>query len=45
MDIGGLMGDLEDAVGAKVDLLCEDNMHKKPRLMEEVLRDRKLVFG
>ncbi|MDR0334298.1 MAG: type II toxin-antitoxin system RelB/DinJ family antitoxin [Methanomassiliicoccaceae archaeon] len=45
MDIGGLMGELEDAVGAKVDLLCENDMHKKPRLMEEVLRDRKLVFG
>jgi DNA-damage-inducible protein J len=44
LDMGGLMADLEDAIGAKVDLLCEDDMQTEPRLMEEVLRERKLLF-
>jgi predicted nucleotidyltransferase len=44
MDIGGLMGDLKDALGGEVDLLCEDDMHEKPHLMKEVLRDRKIIF-
>ncbi|MCL2147966.1 MAG: nucleotidyltransferase domain-containing protein [Methanomassiliicoccaceae archaeon] len=44
MDIGSLMGELEDALGKRVDIVCEDNLHKKPCFMEEVLRDRRIVF-
>jgi len=43
-DLGGLMYDLKDALGADVDLVSEDSISKKPNLMEEIIRDRKLVF-
>ena len=44
MDIGSLLGDLKDALGTNVDLVCEDNLHKRPYFMEEVLRDRRIIF-
>ena len=44
MDIGSLMSDLEDALGKRVDIVCEDNLQKRPHFMDEVLRDRKLLF-
>ena len=44
MDIGSLMSDLEDTLGKRVDIVCEDNLHKRPCLMEEVLRDRRILF-
>jgi len=44
MDIGGVLSDLKDAIGIDVDLVCEDDARKKPHLMEEILRDGKIVF-
>ena len=44
MDIGSLLGDLKDALGSNVDIVCEDNLHKKPHFMEEMLRDRRIIF-
>jgi addiction module RelB/DinJ family antitoxin len=44
MDMGGLLYDLKDALKANVDLVCEDEMHKRPNLREEILRDRKIIF-
>ncbi|MDR0309744.1 MAG: nucleotidyltransferase domain-containing protein [Candidatus Methanoplasma sp.] len=44
MDIGSLLGDLTDALGKKVDIVCEDNLQKRPHFMEEVLRDRRILF-
>jgi len=43
-DIGGIMYDLEEAIGPEIDLVCEDSAMKKPSLMEEILRDRKILF-
>lgn len=44
MDIGGVLSDLKDALGTDVDLVCEEDARKKPHLMEEILRDGKIVF-
>jgi predicted nucleotidyltransferase len=44
MDIGGFLYDLKDALGAEVDIVCEDDAQKKPSLMEEIVRDRKILF-
>jgi predicted nucleotidyltransferase len=44
MDIGGFYCDLKEAIGTNVDMVWEDNMQKRPLVMEEILRDRKLVF-
>ncbi|MCL2033063.1 MAG: nucleotidyltransferase domain-containing protein [Methanomassiliicoccaceae archaeon] len=43
-DIGGFLYDLKEALGTKVDIVCEDNAMKRPSLMEEILHDRKIVF-
>ena len=44
MDIGGFLYDLKDALGTDVDLVCEDDVQKKPYFMEEMIRDRKIIF-
>ena len=44
IDIGGIMYDLQEAIGSEIDLVCEDSAVKKPSLMEEILRDRKILF-
>jgi len=44
MNLGSLMYHLEDALGAKVDLVCEDSLPRRPSLMEEVLHDRRILF-
>jgi Predicted nucleotidyltransferases len=44
MDLGSLMYHLEDALGTKVDLVCEDSLPRRPSLMEEVLHDRRILF-
>ncbi len=44
MDLGGFLYDLKDALGADVDIVCEDDAQKKPALMEEILRDKRVVF-
>ena len=41
--LGGLMNDLEEALGAGVDIITEDP-HIKESFMQEVLRDRRLVY-
>jgi predicted nucleotidyltransferase len=43
-DIGGCLYDLQEALGTEVSLVCEDNAMKKPSLMEEILRDRIILF-
>jgi len=43
-DIGSFQYDLKEAIGADVDLVWEDNAMKKPSLMEEIMRDRKIIF-
>jgi predicted nucleotidyltransferase len=43
-DIGSFQYDLKEALGTDVNLVWEDNVVKKPLLMEEILRDRKIVF-
>jgi predicted nucleotidyltransferase len=40
--ISSFLYDLKDAIGDNVDLVWEDNL--RPPLMEEILRDRRLVF-
>ena len=42
LKIGSFLYDLKDAIGTNVDLVWEDNL--RPYMMEEVLRDRRLVF-
>jgi predicted nucleotidyltransferase len=43
-DIGGIMYDLQEAIGTNVDLICEDDAEKRPSFFEEMLRDRKILF-
>ncbi|MCL2149271.1 MAG: nucleotidyltransferase domain-containing protein [Methanomassiliicoccaceae archaeon] len=43
-DIGGFLYDLKEAVGGNVHIVCEDSALKRPSLMEEILRDGKIVF-
>jgi len=44
MDLGGFLYDLRDALGTEVDIVCEEDAQKRPAFMEEVLRDRRIVF-
>ena len=44
-DLGGFMYDLKDALGAEVDVVCEGGLSKRQHFTEEVLRDRKILFG
>jgi len=41
--LSGLMRDLEEALGRDVDIISEDP-HIKEDLLQEVLRDRKLIY-
>ena len=41
--LSGLMQDLEEALGSGVDIISEDP-HIKEDLLQEVLRDRRLVY-
>jgi predicted nucleotidyltransferase len=41
--LSGLMQDLEEALGSDVDIISEDP-HIKEDLLQEVLRDRRLVY-
>ncbi len=43
MGLSGLMQDLEDALGSKVDIVAEDPYIKED-FLKEVLRDRRLVY-
>lgn len=43
-DIGSFYHDLREAVGSDIDLVWEDNAVKNPSLMEEIMRDRKIIF-
>ncbi|MCL2333733.1 MAG: nucleotidyltransferase domain-containing protein [Candidatus Methanoplasma sp.] len=43
-DLGGFLYDLRDALGSEVDVVCEEGVKRRPHLMEEMLRDRKVVF-
>ena len=42
--LGLFLYDLRDALGAEVDIVCEEGVKKRPYFMEEMLRDRKVVF-
>jgi len=44
MNLGSLMCHLADVLGAKVDLICENNLPHRLSLMEEMLHDRKTFF-
>lgn len=44
MDMGGFLYDLKEILEANVDLVCEEDIYKKPNFMEEILRDRKIIF-
>jgi len=41
--LSGLMQDLQEALGAEVDIVSEDP-HIKEKFLREVLRDRRLVY-
>ena len=44
MELGALLYELKDALGANVDLVSEGGLSRKPSVMEEVLHDRKIIF-
>jgi predicted nucleotidyltransferase len=44
MDIGGFYYDLREAIGTDISMVCEDEIQKRPSFMEEVLRDRQIIF-
>jgi len=44
LEMGGILYDLKEALNAEVDLVCEEDINKKSHLMEEIRRDRKIVF-
>jgi len=44
MRIGSFLYDLQEALEKRVDLICEEGLETKPDMMEDVLRDRRLVF-
>ncbi|MDR1690928.1 MAG: nucleotidyltransferase domain-containing protein [Candidatus Methanoplasma sp.] len=44
MDIGSFFYDIKEALGTEIDMVCEDDIMKKPSFMEEILRDRKILF-
>jgi predicted nucleotidyltransferase len=43
-ELGGFLYDLKDALGTKVDVVCEEGLQKRPYFMEEMRRDRKILF-
>jgi predicted nucleotidyltransferase len=44
MKLGSFLSDLSDALKVGVDIVCEEDVQERPHFMEEVLRDRKVVF-
>jgi len=42
--IGSFLYDLEDALGAEVDIISEEGTTRNGAFVEEMLRDRKIVF-
>jgi len=44
MKLGSFLCDLRDALRAEVDIVCEESIEEKSYFMEEMLRDRKIVF-
>ena len=44
MKIGSFLFDLQEALKTKVDIVCEEDLQSRPILMEEILRDRRIVF-
>ncbi|MDR1691060.1 MAG: nucleotidyltransferase domain-containing protein [Candidatus Methanoplasma sp.] len=44
MDLGSLLNDLEIALEKNVDIVCEDDLPRRPSFMEEVMHDRRAVF-
>ena len=42
--IGSFLCDLEDALGAEVDIVSEEGISRNEVFMEEMLRDRRIVF-
>jgi predicted nucleotidyltransferase len=42
--LGSFLSDLRDALWAGVEIVCEEDLQERPHFMEEVLRDRKVVF-
>ena len=43
--IGSFLSDLEDALGTEVDIISENAIYKNPYFREEMLRERRVVFG
>ena len=45
MDVGGFYYDIKEALGTDdIDMVCEDEIEDRPHFLEEVLRDRRVVF-
>ena len=44
MKLGSFLCDLRDDLQAEVDIVCEENIQDGSFFMEEMLRDRKIVF-
>jgi predicted nucleotidyltransferase len=42
--IGSFRCDLIDTLGTEVDVVCEEGAQNRPHFMEEMLRDRRVVF-
>ena len=42
--IGSFLNDLEDALGAEVDIISEEGISRNEAFMEEMYRDRRIVF-
>ena len=45
MKLGSFLYDLKDALGTEVDVVCEEGLQERPHFLEEMMNDRKLVFG
>jgi Predicted nucleotidyltransferases len=44
MKISSFLYDLQEALKAKVDIICKEDLQTKPDLIEEVLCDRRIIF-
>jgi len=42
--IGSFLSDLEDALGAEVNIISEEGISRNEAFVEEMLRDRRIVF-
>ncbi len=43
-DLGSILSDLEEALGTKVDIVCEDNLKEESYITQEIYRDRRIIF-